>query len=85
VQRVGSHGWQLVAGYGADQFRISLRKHPAIKALAPMEALDDPDRDLVCRGGRPSNTSFHKFSMEGFSGPNFVEKNGRHDFKTFII
>jgi predicted acyl esterase len=48
-------------------------KHPALKALAPMEALNDPYRDLVCRGGRPSNKSFHKFIMEGFSGPNYAE------------
>ena len=48
-------------------------KHPAIKALAPMEALNDPYRDIVARGGMPSHVSFNKVIMSGFCGPSEAE------------
>ncbi|KAK5043482.1 hypothetical protein LTR84_011951 [Exophiala bonariae] len=47
--------------------------HPALKALAPMEALNDPYRQLVTRGGKPHNMSFHKLLIDGMAGPNSIE------------
>ena len=47
--------------------------HPALKALAPMEALTDPYRDIIARGGMPHNSDFHKLLMNGFAGPNYAE------------
>jgi predicted acyl esterase len=51
----------------------SLMSHPALKALAPWEALTDPYRHLVARGGKPHNFKFHKLHIDGFAGPNSVE------------
>ncbi|KAJ9637616.1 hypothetical protein H2204_004765 [Knufia peltigerae] len=48
-------------------------KHPALKALAPMEALNDPYRDRIGRGGKPHLTTFMKMLLNGFAGPNGVE------------
>lgn len=47
--------------------------HPALKALAPMEALNDPYRELIARGGMPHNSKFHKLLIDGFAGQNYVE------------
>jgi uncharacterized protein len=47
--------------------------HPALKALAPMEALNDPYREVITRGGVPYNAAFHKLLISGFAGPNYVE------------
>ncbi|KAG5762203.1 hypothetical protein H9Q72_009684 [Fusarium xylarioides] len=48
-------------------------KHPALKALAPMEAFSDPYRDVVARGGKPHHKGFFDVIMGGFAGPNSVE------------
>lgn len=48
-------------------------KHPALKALAPMEAFNDPYRDTVARGGRRHHASFFKVILTGFAGPGYVE------------
>jgi len=48
-------------------------KHPALKALAPMEALNDPYRDAIARGGKSHHTSFWNIIMSGFTGPGYVE------------
>lgn len=47
--------------------------HPALEALAPMEALSDPYRQLVTRGGKPHNAPFHKLLIKGFAGSNYAE------------
>ncbi|PVH69619.1 X-Pro dipeptidyl-peptidase C-terminal non-catalytic domain-containing protein [Cadophora sp. DSE1049] len=47
--------------------------HPALKAFAPWESLNDPYRDLIARGGMPVNSEFHKLLIRGFAGPNSVE------------
>ena len=48
--------------------------HPALKALAPMEAFNDPYREINARGGMPHNPEFHKkVIMGGFAGPNSAE------------
>jgi predicted acyl esterase len=48
--------------------------HPALKALAPIEAFSDPYREVIARGGMPHNPEFHnKVIMGGFAGPNFAE------------
>jgi uncharacterized protein len=47
--------------------------HPALKALAPMEALSDPYRELIARGGRPHHIAFNKVVASGFTGPGFSE------------
>lgn len=70
----GSVGMAGNSWLAISQINFASRlKHSALKALAPMEALNDPYRDLECRGGSPSNTAFHKFLMEGFAGPNYAE------------
>lgn len=48
-------------------------KHPAVKALAPMEAMNDPYRDVVARGGAAHHVSFMQFIMKGFTGPGSTE------------
>ena len=47
--------------------------HPALKALAPMEAFSDPYRELVARGGAPYNRAFQQLILKGFAGPGHVE------------
>jgi len=47
--------------------------HPALKALAPMEAASDPYRDLLTRGGVPHNTAFNKVMLASLAGPNYAE------------
>ena len=47
--------------------------HPALKALAPMEALSDPYREFIARGGAPHNRAFHKMILGGFAGPGYAE------------
>ena len=47
--------------------------HPAVKALTPMAALNEPYRQLFTRGGIPHNFLFHKLLVQGFAGPNCVE------------
>lgn len=51
-------------------------KHPALKALAPMEALDDFYRELCARGGMPHHVSFVRLMIGGFAGPGYVEDVG---------
>ncbi|KAK5048146.1 hypothetical protein LTR84_005816 [Exophiala bonariae] len=48
-------------------------RHPALKALAPMEAQNDPYRHLIARGGHPSHKSFMKVILDSFAGPGSVE------------
>lgn len=48
-------------------------KHPALKALAPMEGFVDPYIDAIARGGIPTNPKFQDFLMTGFAGPNSAE------------
>jgi hypothetical protein len=38
-----------------------------------MEALSDPYRELITRGGIPHNKPFHQLLLRGFAGPNNVE------------
>jgi predicted acyl esterase len=47
--------------------------HPALKALAPMEAANDPYRDLITRGGVPHNIAFNKVMLSSLAGPNYAE------------
>lgn len=47
--------------------------HPALKAIAPWEALTDPYRHFIARGGRPHITKFHQLIMGGFAGPEGAE------------
>lgn len=53
-------------------------KHPALKALAPWEALTDPYRDLVARGGAPYNFRFHNLLVDGWAGNGYGEKIFHH-------
>jgi len=50
--------------------------HPALKALAPWESLNDPYRDSTARGGMPHNRAFQQLVMMGFAGPNYAENLG---------
>ena len=52
---------------------VSRLHHPALKAIAPMEALVDPYRDLIARGGMPYNPAFHQLILSGFAGPESAE------------
>jgi predicted acyl esterase len=47
--------------------------HPALKALAPWEALNDPYRQIVARGGRPHLPRFQKMINAGMAGPEGIE------------
>jgi len=68
VAMIGS-SWLAVA-----QINFASRlKHPALKALAPMEAFNDPYRDVVARGGRRHHSKFFEVLIGGFAGPGFVE------------
>lgn len=49
--------------------------HPALKAIAPMEALHDPYRDALARGGivSPEWLAFFQAINAGFAGPGYAE------------
>ncbi|KAH8673357.1 X-Pro dipeptidyl-peptidase C-terminal non-catalytic domain-containing protein [Xylariales sp. PMI_506] len=60
--------------FGIHRINFASRlKHPALKALAPMEAFNDPYRDFVARGGKPYHVGFFNVIMSGLVGPGFVE------------
>jgi predicted acyl esterase len=47
--------------------------HPALKALAPMEAATDMYNDLFIRGGRPHNLAFNGLLLKGMAGSGSAE------------
>lgn len=47
--------------------------HPALKALAPMEAATDLYNDTFLRGGRPHSIAFNNLLLKGMAGPGFAE------------
>lgn len=47
--------------------------HPALKALAPMEAGTDLYSDFFMRGGRPHNLAFNELLLKGMAGPGLSE------------
>lgn len=51
----------------------SRHTHPALKAIAPMEAFNDPYRDIIARGGKPHLVGFNSFISRGFAGPGYSE------------
>ena len=56
-------------------------KHPALKALAPLEGATDAYVDLVARGGVPQNLKFYESLLDAFAGPNSVEALRKMIFK----
>ncbi|ETS74386.1 hypothetical protein PFICI_14252 [Pestalotiopsis fici W106-1] len=70
----GSVGMVGNSWLATSQLNFAARlKHPALKALAPLEGLTDAYRDLIVRGGMPHNPKFHKRMMTGFAGMNYME------------
>lgn len=52
--------------------------HPALKAIAPFEGINDPYRDGMVRGGILSKgwIAFHQSITSGFAGPGYAEDIG---------
>lgn len=70
----GSVGMVGNSWLAISQINFATRqKHPALKALAPMEAMNDPYRHLFTRGGRPHNKGFNKLLLMGMAGPESAE------------
>jgi len=66
---MAGNSWLAVA-----QINFASRlSHPALKALAPWEAMNDPYRDNIGRGGVPTDPGFLMMMLHGFSGSNRAE------------
>ena len=63
------NSWLAIA-----QINVASRApHPALKAIAPWEAMTNPYNDQACRGGVPANPDFGEMLLSGNAGYNKME------------